>query len=543
MTNGGSLLVKALQEHNVRRVFSVAGESYLPVLNGLLDAPEIQSITCRHESGATFMAEAYGQLTNTPGIAMVTRGPGACNGSIGVHTAHQSSTPMILFSGLIGIADRDKEAFQEFDIAQMFDSLSKWSAVIDSIDRIPEYVSRAFHIAQSGRPGPVVLGLPEEILFSKTADQQAQVIPRNELKPSDTEMNALRDALARAKAPVILVGGGGWRDEDCDALAQFSSATHMPVATSFRRQDLFSHTHGNYIGELGTGPNPALVERVRSADLVLVIGARLNEITTQIYTLFRKGQQIIHVYPDASVFGQSVIPTMTIQAHVGPFVTALAGGKRPDGRVWAGWRDDARKAYQDWTKIDAAREMRWEGADMSVIFDHIRETLPKDAIVTTDAGNFSGWCQRYLRYGRPGRLLAPVCGAMGYAVPSVISASLEHPDRLSVGFCGDGGFMMSGQEMATALHHGAKPIIIVCNNSMYGTIRMHQEKEYPGRVSATGLSNPDFVKLAESYGAFSARVEKTSDFAGIWQAARSSGRMSLIEIKMDPRQITTNSKI
>jgi len=543
MLNGGGLLVQALQAHGVKRCFSVAGESYLPVLDALLDAPEIQSITCRHESGATFMAEAYGQLTGAPGVALVTRGPGACNGSIGVHTAHQSSTPLILFSGLIGIADRDKEAFQEFDIAQMFGSLSKWSAVIDSTDRIPEYVARAFHVAQSGRPGPVVLGLPEEVVFDKAKPLQMPVIPRHELKPSDSELAQLRNILAEASRPLIIVGGGGWDQQAFEDVATFASASHIPVATSFRRQDLFNHMDGNYVGELGTGPNPKLVEYVGQADVVLVLGARLNEITTQIYTLFNDQQKIVHVYPDASVFGQSVMPHLTVQAHISPVASALAGGKRPDGRGWAGWRDQGRAMYESWSAIDSDREMRWDGADMSLVFDHIRSTLPTDAVVTTDAGNFSGWCQRYLHYGRPGRLLAPICGAMGYAVPSAVSASIEYPDRVVVGFCGDGGFMMSGQELATAMHHGAKPIIVLCNNSMYGTIRMHQEKTFPGRVSATGLTNPDFVKLAESYGAYSARVESHKDFPDVWAKAMDSDKLSVIEIKQDPRQITTNSTL
>lgn len=543
MVTGGKILAKSLEAHGVRHVFCVAGESYLPVLDGLLDYPDIKVITCRHESGASFMAEAYANLENVPGVAMVTRGPGACNGSIGVHTARQSATPMIYLVGLVNIGDRNREAFQEFDLEQMFGSLAKWCATIDELKRIPEYIARAFRVATSGKPGPVVLGLPEDVLFPKSEMPGIKTLNSGQLKPAEKDLEKIRDMLAGAQRPVILAGGGGWSDEDCENLASFANAGHIPVTTSFRRQDLFNHNDGNYIGELGTGPNPALVERVKQADVVLALGARLNEITTQGYSIFSDKQKLIHVYPSEDAFGQAWLPDLAVQAHIAPVVAALAGKYKVDGRKWAAWRDEGRKEYQAWTDIPEDMGARWDGADMSQIFRILREKLPEDAIITTDAGNFSGWCQRYLRYGRPGRLLAPVSGAMGYAVPSVIAASLARPSQVTVGFCGDGGFMMSGQEIATAVHHGARPIIIVCNNSMYGTIRMHQEKHYPGRVSATGLTNPDFVKLAESYGAYGARVEHAKEFENIWNEALESGKPALIEIRQDPRQITTNSKL
>ena len=451
MATGGHILVNALNAHGVRRVYAVAGESYLPVLDGFLDFPEIDVVTCRQESGVTFMAETYGLMHGEPGIAMVTRGPGACNASIGVHTAMQSSAPMIMFIGLINTADRDKEAFQEFDVKMMFGSISKWATTIDKAERISEYVARAYHVATSGRPGPVVLGLPEDILFPDFAPQSVKTIPRSRIAPQASDLKAVQNMMAEASRPLVIAGGSGWSDEDCANLTSFAKRNHLPVATAFRRQDLFDHNDSNYVGELGTGPNPALVEQVKQADVILALGTRLNEITTQEYTLFQPDQKIIHVFPSAEEFGKAVTPDLTVQSHIGPAVNALAGSVRLDGRKWAGWRDGLRALYQDWTAIDKALDRKWKGADMTLIFEHLREVLPSNAIITTDAGNFSGWAQRFLRYGRPGRLFAPVSGAMGYAVPSAVGASMEATDRVVLGLCGDGGFMMSSQELATAI--------------------------------------------------------------------------------------------
>ncbi len=541
MPHGGHILVKALNQLGATRVFCVAGESYLPVLDGFLDYSDIEVVTCRQESGVTFMAEAHGQLTGQPGIALVTRGPGACNASIGVHTAMQSSTPMILLVGLISSADRDKEAFQEFDLEQMFGSLSKWQAVIDNAERIGEYITRAWHVATSGRPGPVVLGLPEDVLFPQTKDQIIKPISSNEITPSKDNIAAIKDMLGKAYRPLIIAGGGGWSARAITDLSDFARSAHIPVCTAFRRQDVFDHSHSNYIGELGTSSNPALIERVKQADVILALNTRLGEMTTQSYTLFGDDQKIIHVYPQAEEFGKSCAPDLAIHSHIAPMVSALAGAFKLDGRKWAAWRDAGRSAYNEWTKIDATLKRQWSGADMTLIYKFLQDNLPKDAIVTTDAGNFSGWAQRYLRYGRPGRLLAPVSGAMGYAVPSAVSASLEHRDRTVLGICGDGGFMMSAQELATAAHHGAKPIIMVCNNGVYGTIRMHQEREYANRPSATSLTNPDFVTLGKSYGCFAARVKKAEDFADIWDKALKHDGPSLIEVVMDPAQVSTRS--
>ena len=426
MATGGHILIHTLAKHHVERVFCVAGESYLPALDALLDFPAIDVITCRHESGATFMAETYGALTGRPGVAFVTRGPGACNASIGVHAAMQSSTPLVMFVGLVGISDRDKEAFQEFDLAQMFDSHTKWSAVVDSADRLAEYTARAIHIASSGRPGPVVIGLPEEVLTQDGGDVLPKAIPAAQVHTSAKDITRVIDALSGAEKPLIIAGGGGWDDQACADLAGFASASHIPVCAAFRRQDVVNHKSNHYAGELGTGPNPALVESVKKADVVLYLNGRFSEITTQNYSLFQDGQTVIHVYPDADEFGKGHLPDITVQSHVGPFISALAA-KRVDGRKWAGWRDELRQQYVAWSTIEKGESAAWNGADMTQIFAFLQEALPEDAIVTTDAGNFSGWCQRYLRYGRPGRLMAPISGGMGLSVPAAVGASIQYP--------------------------------------------------------------------------------------------------------------------
>lgn len=544
---GAQLLVRTLVAHGARRISCVAGESYLAVLDALLDHPDVKVTTCRQEGGAAFMAESWGKLIGEPGICFVTRGPGACNASIGVHTAMQDSTPMILFMGQVGRTDKGREAFQEIDVREVFGGLAKWATEIDDAARVPEIIARAYAVATTGRPGPVVIGLPEDMLteVAKAAiPVPAKPSPATLTKEALTQIKTL---LQDARQPVVLVGGSGWTEKGIEDLASFASTAQLPVTASFRRQDLFNHKHKCYVGELGTGPNPKLVEKIKDADLVLVIGARLDEICTQGYTLFDvpvPRQKIIHIHQSIDEIGKVYQPTLGLTADLNEAANALvAMAHGLDGRLWAGWRDELRTQYQNWISIDTGSQPRWRGANMTAIFAWLRDNLPEDAIITTDAGNFSGWAQRYLQYGRPGRLLAPINGAMGYAVPSAIGASLAQPEKVVLGLCGDGGFMMTGQELATAMHHNAHPIIMVCNNGMYGTIRMHQEKHYPGRISATALTNPDFAKLAESYGAFSARVEQAEDFPAIWEKARNAGRIAIIEIRMDPAQLTTNARI
>jgi acetolactate synthase-1/2/3 large subunit len=427
----------------------------------------------------------------------------------------------------------------------VFGTLAKWATEIDDASRIPEIVNHAFHIATTGRPGPVVIGLPEDMLSETAEAVLAHPAPPVKIAPRTGEMENILTLTQKASRPMVIVGGSGWSNEGIAELASFARAAHLPVAAAFRNHDLIDHRQGCYIGELGTGPNPALVERVKASDLLLAIGSRLDEITTQSYSLIDAPvpkQALIHIHQDAMELGKVYTPTLAVQADVNDAAAALAAmAFKLDGRGWAGWRDDSRKDYMEWTAIDPASRPAFDGADMTLIFNHLRNVLPSDAIVTTDAGNFSGWAQRYLQYGRPGRLLAPISGAMGYSVPSAIGASIANPDKIVLGLCGDGGFMMNGQELATAMHHGARPIIMICNNGMYGTIRMHQEKKYPGRISSTSLTNPDFVALAKSYNAHAARVERAEDFGKIWNEALACGKAAVIEIAMDPRQITTRS--
>jgi acetolactate synthase-1/2/3 large subunit len=543
---GGQILAATLAAQEVKNISCVAGESYLAVLDALLDHPEINVVTCRQEGGAAFMAESWGKLTGRPGICFVTRGPGATNASIGVHTAMQDSTPMILFMGQVGRNDKNREAFQEISVVEVFGGLAKWAVEIDDAQRIPEIVHRAFKTAMSGRPGPVVIGLPEDMLVEKAE----VVIPSlcQAVQPHITmpDIEQLREILSTAQRPIAIVGGSYWSDQACADFMSFASACHLPVTTSFRRQDIINHNHNCYVGELGTGPNPKLIEKIKESDVVLVMGARLDEIATQGYSLFEvpcPAQKIIHIHSSENELGKVYIPALSILSEPSTASHALADlGLKIDGRPWASWRDELRQLYTDWTNIDLSNRPQWDGPDVTALFDKLRDgLLPPDAIITTDAGNFSGWAQRYLRYGRPNRLLAPISGAMGYSVPSAIGAAIQHPDRLVVGMCGDGGFMMNGQEIATAMMQGAAPIIMLFNNGIYGTIRMHQMREYPNRPSATTLHNPDFVALAKAYGAYAAVIDKSSDFPAIFREAQNSGKLALLEVRMDPRQLTTNA--
>lgn len=545
---GGALLVKMLAAHDTSRVACVAGESYLAVLDALLDFPQIEVITCRQEGGAAFMAESWGKLDGKPGICFVTRGPGACNASIGVHTAMQDSTPMILFMGQVARADKGREAFQEIDVPAVFGGLAKWAVEIDDASRIPEIIARAFTIATSGRPGPVVIGLPEDMLTDRVPVPDVLTAHGTVISEGicDDTLTQIRTQLDKARLPLAIIGGSGWDDAGIAAFAHFAEQANIPVAASFRRQDLFDHNSDFYVGELGTGPNPKLLQSVLQADLLLVVGARMNEIATQGYSVPHPSvpeQTMIHIHPSLPELNKVYRTDLAICADLNRSAEALARGTYAADNARDTWRKSLRADYVEWSTIDLAHAPQWNGADMHGIFAWLRDHMDKDAVITTDAGNFSGWAQRYMRYGRPNRLLAPTSGAMGYAVPSAIGASLAHPGRMVIGMCGDGGFMMTGQEIATAMHHGAQPIIMVCNNQMYGTIRMHQQRHYPDRISATALTNPDFVKLAESYGAFAARISDAKDFPAAFEAARNSGKLALLEIAMDPRQITTSARI
>ncbi len=544
LMSGGQLVVAALRAHGVGMAFSVAGESYLEVLDALFDAPEIRLITCRHEGGAAFMAEAYGKLTGEPGVLLVTRGPGACNASIGVHTAFQDSTPMIVLVGQVARHQIDREAFQEVDFRKMYAPLAKWVTQIDLAERVPELINQAFQVATSGRPGPVVVALPEDMLRDRRAAAVAGPYHPVRAHPGAADLDELRRLVAAADRPIMLVGGSGWSDSAAADIARFAEANQLPACCSFRRQDIVDNRLGCFVGDLGTGAAPALVARFKAADLVLAVGARIGEITSQSYTLLGvpdPGKTLVHVHAAAEELGRVFRPTLAIQSGMPEFAAAAAALEPIAAPRWRAWREAARAEYEAGLAPTAFAPVR--ALDLGQVMVWLRERLPDDAIVTSDAGNFSGWPNRFLQYRRPGRQLGPTSGAMGYGVPAAVAAKLVHPERVVVGFCGDGGFMMTGQELITASGEGVGPIILLFNNAMYGTIRMHQERRFPGRVVGTALKNPDFAALAAAYGGFGAVVARTEEFAPAFEAALASRRPAIIELQIDPEIITTRTTL
>jgi acetolactate synthase-1/2/3 large subunit len=542
--SGGQLVVGCLKAHGVEMAFSVAGESYLEVLDALYDAPEIRLVTCRQEGGAAFMAEAYGKLTGKPGVLLVTRGPGACNASIGVHTAFQDSTPMVVLVGQVARHQIDREAFQEVDFRKMYAPLAKWVTQIDMAERIPELLNQAFQVATSGRPGPVVVALPEDMLRDTAAVAPIGPYRAVHAHPGAADLAELRQLLAAAERPMVLVGGSGWDDAACADIARFLAANDLPACCSFRRQDIVDNRLGNYLGDLGTGAAPTLIARIKQADLVVAIGARIGEITSQSYSLLGipdPGKTLIHIHPAAEELGRVFRPTLAIQSGMPEIAAALAALEPIPTPRWAPWRRDARAEYE--AGLQPSKLTDSPALDLGRIMIWLRDRLPDDAIVTSDAGNFSGWPNRFLQYRRPGRQLGPTSGAMGYGVPAAVAAKLTRPNSIVVGFCGDGGFLMTGQELATSLAEGPGPIILVFNNAMYGTIRMHQERRFPGRISGTNLKNPDFTALARAYGAFSAQIARTEEFAPAFEEAIASKRAAVIELMMDPEMITTRTTL
>jgi acetolactate synthase-1/2/3 large subunit len=543
LRTGGKILADQLRLHGARMIFGVPGESYLAVLDALYDYRDnMPFIVCRQEGGAAMMAEAYGKLTGSPGICMVTRAPGATNASSGVHVARQDSTPMILFIGQVGRGMMDREAFQEIDSRRMFGQMAKWVAQIDDAARIPEYVSGAFHTAVSGRPGPVVLALPEDMLREKTAVPDPEPYRHVEPHPSPEQMAAFRTLLAKAERPLAIVGGGGWDAETALRVRRFAEASGLPVAASFRRQDYFDNESPCYVGDVGIGINPALAQRVKDADLLLVLGARLGEMPTQGYSLLdipKPKQQLIHVHASADELGRVYQPDLPINAGPRAIAAALAKTDPVDGSAWREYRDDARKAYEAWQVAP-----RTPGAlQMGEVIAYLRRILPPDAIIANGAGNFAIWVHRFYRYRQFGTELAPTSGSMGYGVPAAIAAKLVHPKRTVVAFAGDGCFLMTGQEFATAMQHNAPVIFIVVNNGMYGTIRMYQERTYPARVSGTDLTNPDFAAYARAFGGFGAVVTSTEEFAPAFEAAQASGVPSILELRIDPEAITPRQSL
>jgi acetolactate synthase I/II/III large subunit len=536
------ILVDALKIHGVDTAFCVPGESYLAVLDALYDARDsIKLIVARQDGGAAYMAEAYGKVAGKPGICFVTRGPGATNASIGVHTAHQDSTPMILFIGQVPGEFADRESFQEMDYRHMFGPMAKWVAQIDRPERMHEYVSHAFHLAMSGRPGPVVLALPEDMLVRPSAVADVKHYQAVQASPAPADMEKLRGLLAQAQRPLAILGGTVWTREGCRDLQAFAEGTGLPISCSFRFQDLFDNRHDHYVGDVGIGINPKLAERVRTADVLLVIGARLGEMTTGAYTLIeppRPKQKLVHVHAGAEELGRVYQGELLVNSGMPQFAAALKNLKL-DGSAWKTWREQARADYLEWTKPAAIPGK----VQLAEIVAWMREHLPPDAIIANGAGNFAGWVSRFYRYPGLRTQVAPTNGSMGYGVPAGIAAKAAHPERLVVSVNGDGDFLMNGQELATAAQYKLPVIFIVVNNGMYGTIRMHQEREYPARVYATALENPDFVALARAYGAHGELVEETAGFAPAFERAVKSGKPALIELRIDPQAITTSTTL
>jgi acetolactate synthase-1/2/3 large subunit len=544
------ILVDQLQVHGVDHAFCVPGESYLAVLDALYDAPGIRLIVNRHESGSTFMADAYGKLTGRPGMAFVTRGPGATNASIGVHTAFQDSTPMVLFIGQVGSDFVEREAFQEIDYRRMFGQMAKWVAQIDRADRIPEYVAHAFQAAASGRPGPVVLALPEDLL-EQTADvEDAARYQPVRSAPSDAQIDRIGRLLAEARSPLVLLGGTGWTAAACADLRRFAEANELPVACAFRYQDLFDNRHPNYVGDVGIAINPKLAQRVREADLLLAIGPRLGEMTTGGYTLLtvpRPRQTLVHVHQGIEELGRVYQAQLMIASGMPEMAARLAALPPAGSRPWAAATREARAEYEAWQAQAPVYAGATPQLDLLQVVRTLQAALPADTIVTNGAGNFATWAHRYWRYGGLRTQLAPTAGSMGYGVPAGIAAKLVEPGRTVVTFAGDGDFLMTAQELATAAQYRAGVLILVFNNGMYGTIRMHQERHHPSRVIGTALANPRFDLLAQSYGGFGAVVESTSAFAPALAEARAfteeRKRPAVIELRIDAEVISPSTTL
>jgi acetolactate synthase I/II/III large subunit len=541
---GGEILMQALRRQGVDRVYCVPGESYLPVLDALHDMSDIAVVSARHEGAAANMAEADGKLTGRPGICFVTRGPGAAHASIGVHTAFQDSTPMILFIGQVARDARDREGFQEVDFRAMFGPLAKWAAEIDDAARIPEYIARAYHVAMSGRAGPVVLSLPEDMLSDTVAaPTYAPLISAAGAAPRAADLIMLAAMLAAAARPLLLVGGSGWTRESCQNLLEFAGRNGLPCVSSFRRQDLIDNRHETYCGHLGLGADAKLTARLKSADLLVAIGSRLGENTTGGYTLLTPPvpqQTLVHIHPDPDELGRVYQPAVSIACGLADFSNGLSMVDVAGKETRAAWLREAREAYVRFStapSLDVTAQSK-NYVDLAAVVGWLSEHLSEDAIVANGAGNYTVWVHRYYRYRRLRTELAPTSGAMGYGFPAAIAAKLRHPDREVVAFAGDGCFLMYPQELATAVQHRANVVTIVVNNGVYGTIRLHQERRYPGRVVATELVNPDFVALARSFGAFGERVETTSAFPGAYRRAVEAGRPAVLELRVDPDQLS-----
>ena len=538
--NGGQILANALVRQGVDMAFGVPGESFLPLLNGLVDHPDFRFITCRQEGGAAYMAEAYAKLTGRPGILMVTRGPGASNAMIGMHTAYQDSTPMVLLVGQVGTDMVEREAFQEIDYRRMYSECAKWVGSIDRVDRIDEFVSHAFHVAQAGRKGPVVLALPEDVLYM--SGQENPVKPAHIVQPG-LDMNAFTQAMqafVTAKKPIVIAGGGNWNQSACEDLRAWANSEGVPIATSFRSQDVMDNLDLAFAGDLGIGANPALVKRVQEADVLLVIGERLGEMTTAGYSILSVPQTkatLIHVLSGPEELGRVYRPDFALNCSPENFCAALKSVKMAKGHD-----SEAMKAAHAEYLAFASPVTVPGDMQLAQIMSSLPRSIPRDSILTNGAGNFATWVHRFYPYGPYKTQLAPANGSMGYGLPAAIAAKIASPEKVAIAVCGDGDFMMNCQELATAARYDAFPIVLVVNNSMLGTIRMHQEREFKSRVIATGLTNPDFVKFADSFGMPGYRITKTEEFAPIFAKALASKKGALIEIVLD-QEVISPSKL
>ena len=543
LRTGGRILVDNLLAHGADTVFCVPGESFLGAIEAFREVENrMRLVVCRQEGGAANMAEASGKLSGRPGLCFVTRAPGVSNALIGLHTARQDSTPMILLIGQVGRADLGREAFQEVDYRRLLGEVTKWVDQVDDPARIPEYVARAYGIAMAGRRGPVALVFPEDVLTALAETTDVPPAPVVEPAPRAMEMTALADRLAEAERPLAIVGGSGWTEEACADLARFAEAFELPVTAAFRCQDRMDNRHTLYVGELGTSVSPELAKRVRESDLIVAIGTRLDEMTTSGYTLIEAPlpkQKLVHVHPGAEELNRVFATVLPINSAVGPFLAAAKGLKAAGQSRRVKWAAEARRAFEAQL---AGRD--FPGAiDFKAVMATIRARLGPDAIITNGAGNYTGWCQRHYLYRSFPTQLGPVSGAMGYGFPAAIAAKAMHPERDVVCFAGDGCFLMTGQELATAVQYGIAVVTLILDNGMYGTIRMHQERGYPGGVYATDLTNPDFAALARAYGAHGETVERTADFAPAFERALTSGRPAVVHILMEKEIISTRTTL
>ena len=540
--SAAEVLVDQLIVHGVKHAFCVPGESYLAVLDAFHD--RVLNVTvCRQEAGAAMMAEAVGKATGRPGICFVTRGPGATNAAHGVHIAQQDSSPMILFVGQVARGMRGREAFQEIDFRAVFGTMAKWVTEIDDPERIPEIISHAFYAATSGRPGPVVIAIPEDMQRERLAIADAPPFEPVEIWPGLTDMVKLQKLLWAAERPMVLLGGSRWSQEACAAVARFAERFAVPVATSFRRFHLFDALHESYAGDLGIGVNPKLLARIKAADVIVNVGGRLGEVPSQSYKLFEipgPKQTFVHVHPGVEELGMVYRPHLAINAAPTAFAAALEGLQPPNEIKWRAETAQAHADYMAWT--ETATEVPG-GVNPGAIWVWLRENLKRGSVICNGAGNFSTWLHRFYRVRDYATQFGPISGSMGYGVPAAIAMKRLNPNRTVIALAGDGDFLMNGQEFATAVQYDLPVIVMVCDNGTYGTIRMHQEREYPGRVSATTLRNPDFAAYARAFGGFGVTVEKTADFAAAFRAAEKSGLPSIIHLKIDPEAITPTTTL